>query len=284
MATALIVEDHPDQAEMVARLLRLRDFEPIVAGDGETGLELARQHRARRRPARPDAPRHQRLRRLPPPPDRPRDDAHPRRHAHRPERRRRTGSRASASAPTPTSPSLTASTSCSTPSPPPAPGGAEMERGQPPGRDPRRAQQRDHPAPGPQRLPAARSASRPRSTTSRSCSCARPSWRWRRTPSSGATSTSRTGWSTITLPGLRRPRRDHHPRPGAGLRPRATCPTPRSPTTRSRTSTSATSSASAPGGFGLLICKGMVDELRYNDVGNEVTLIKRFRSQEAGLT
>jgi DNA-binding response OmpR family regulator len=33
------------------------------------------------------------------------------------------------------------------------------------------------------------------------------------------------------------------------------------------------------GGFGLMICKGMVDELRYNDVGNEVTLIKRFRSQ-----
>ena len=35
------------------------------------------------------------------------------------------------------------------------------------------------------------------------------------------------------------------------------------------------------GGFGLLICKGMVDELRYNDVGNEVTLIKRFRNEGA---
>jgi len=34
------------------------------------------------------------------------------------------------------------------------------------------------------------------------------------------------------------------------------------------------------GGFGLLICEGMVDELRYNDVGNEVTLIKRFRQDE----
>jgi anti-sigma regulatory factor (Ser/Thr protein kinase) len=32
------------------------------------------------------------------------------------------------------------------------------------------------------------------------------------------------------------------------------------------------------GGFGLLICEGMVDEMRYNDVGNEVTLIKRFVS------
>jgi CheY-like chemotaxis protein/anti-sigma regulatory factor (Ser/Thr protein kinase) len=43
MATALIVEDHPDQAEMVARLLKLHDFGPVVvAGNGETGLELAR--------------------------------------------------------------------------------------------------------------------------------------------------------------------------------------------------------------------------------------------------
>lgn len=30
------------------------------------------------------------------------------------------------------------------------------------------------------------------------------------------------------------------------------------------------------GGFGLLIARGMVDELRYNDRGNEVTLVKRF--------
>jgi DNA-binding response OmpR family regulator len=43
MATALVVEDHPDQAEMVARLLKLHQFEPVVARDGETGLELARR-------------------------------------------------------------------------------------------------------------------------------------------------------------------------------------------------------------------------------------------------
>ena len=30
------------------------------------------------------------------------------------------------------------------------------------------------------------------------------------------------------------------------------------------------------GGYGLMISKGMVDELRYNDLGNEVTLIKRY--------
>ena len=44
MATALIVEDHPEQAGLVARILRMRDFEPIVAEDGETGLRLARKH------------------------------------------------------------------------------------------------------------------------------------------------------------------------------------------------------------------------------------------------
>ena len=30
------------------------------------------------------------------------------------------------------------------------------------------------------------------------------------------------------------------------------------------------------GGFGLMISRGLVDELRHNEVGNEVTLIKRF--------
>ena len=36
------------------------------------------------------------------------------------------------------------------------------------------------------------------------------------------------------------------------------------------------------GGFGLMISRGMVDELRYNEVGNEVTLIKRFAPAGAG--
>jgi DNA-binding response OmpR family regulator len=44
MATALIVEDHPDQARLVGQLLRLRDYVPIVAETGEAGLRLARQH------------------------------------------------------------------------------------------------------------------------------------------------------------------------------------------------------------------------------------------------
>ncbi len=34
------------------------------------------------------------------------------------------------------------------------------------------------------------------------------------------------------------------------------------------------------GGFGLLISRGMVDELRHNKLGNEVTLIKRFPKSE----
>jgi DNA-binding response OmpR family regulator len=44
MAKALIVEDHPDQAALVVRILRMRDFEPLVAEDGTTGLRLARKH------------------------------------------------------------------------------------------------------------------------------------------------------------------------------------------------------------------------------------------------
>ncbi len=43
MATALIVEDDQDQAEMVSQLVRLRQFNPVIAKDGETGLALARQ-------------------------------------------------------------------------------------------------------------------------------------------------------------------------------------------------------------------------------------------------
>jgi DNA-binding response OmpR family regulator len=44
MPKALIVEDHPEQAGLVARILRMRDFEPIIAEDGKTGLTLAREH------------------------------------------------------------------------------------------------------------------------------------------------------------------------------------------------------------------------------------------------
>jgi DNA-binding response OmpR family regulator len=43
MGTALIVEDHPEQADLVARILRLRDYVPILAEDGEAGLRLARE-------------------------------------------------------------------------------------------------------------------------------------------------------------------------------------------------------------------------------------------------
>jgi DNA-binding response OmpR family regulator len=43
MGTALIVEDHPEQADLVSRLLVLRDYQPILAEDGESGLRLARE-------------------------------------------------------------------------------------------------------------------------------------------------------------------------------------------------------------------------------------------------
>jgi DNA-binding response OmpR family regulator len=43
MATALIVEDDQDQAELVSRLLVLHDLKAVVAGNGETGLAMARR-------------------------------------------------------------------------------------------------------------------------------------------------------------------------------------------------------------------------------------------------
>ncbi len=42
MPTALIVEDDPDQAEMAARLLRYRNFDSDIAGTGGAGLSMAR--------------------------------------------------------------------------------------------------------------------------------------------------------------------------------------------------------------------------------------------------
>jgi DNA-binding response OmpR family regulator len=44
MATAVIVEDHPEQAGLIARILRMRDIQPLIAETGETGLALAKKH------------------------------------------------------------------------------------------------------------------------------------------------------------------------------------------------------------------------------------------------
>jgi len=44
MHKALIVEDDKDQAELAAQLVKLRNFQPIVAGDGETGYRMDVQH------------------------------------------------------------------------------------------------------------------------------------------------------------------------------------------------------------------------------------------------
>src|SRR5271165_6233706 len=44
MTTALIVEDDSEQAKVVARFLRFRDFESTIVEDGKTGLGLARQY------------------------------------------------------------------------------------------------------------------------------------------------------------------------------------------------------------------------------------------------
>ena len=46
------------------------------------------------------------------------------------------------------------------------------------------------------------------------------------------------------------------------------------PTTSSPTSADAKREGLPPGGFGLLLARGTVDELLYNEIGNEVLLIK----------
>ena len=71
-------------------------------------------------------------------------------------------------------------------------------------------------------------------------------------------------------------------RPGARLQPRRDLPTPPRTRTRSATSTSATSWASARAASASCSPAGLVDEFRYNDKGNEVTLIKRFDQPAAG--
>lgn len=43
MDTALIIEDDHDQAQMAAQLIRLRAFSPVLADSGESGLRLARE-------------------------------------------------------------------------------------------------------------------------------------------------------------------------------------------------------------------------------------------------
>jgi CheY-like chemotaxis protein len=42
--TALIVEDHPEQADLVARILSMRDIRSMVAENGESALRLAREY------------------------------------------------------------------------------------------------------------------------------------------------------------------------------------------------------------------------------------------------
>ena len=41
--TALIVEDHPEQAELVARILGMRAYQSIVAENGEIALRMAKE-------------------------------------------------------------------------------------------------------------------------------------------------------------------------------------------------------------------------------------------------
>ena len=44
MSNLLLVEDDADNARMMARMLRMRGFDVVLAADGATAVEMARQH------------------------------------------------------------------------------------------------------------------------------------------------------------------------------------------------------------------------------------------------
>ena len=85
--TALIVEDHPEQAELVARILGMRAYRVDRRRGWRDRLADGPRAPSRRRAAGPDAARHQRLRRLPAAANRPRDHADSGGHAHGAQRR-----------------------------------------------------------------------------------------------------------------------------------------------------------------------------------------------------
>ena len=76
----------------------------------------------------------------------------------------------------------------------------------------------------------------------------------------------------ITYRIYRRPPGDRGSRPGAGLRPQRRLPHAAVAGDPFSHLDVREKLGLRAGGFGLLICQGMVDEMRYNDVGNEVTL------------
>ena len=273
MGTALIVEDHPEQADLVARILRLRDYEPILAEDGETGLRLAReQHpdvmlldlmlpdingfdvcrRLRTDPATVLIPVVM-LTAL--------NDVQHRVHGFR------VGANAYVTKPYGVDDlfeAIAAARAWRT----------SMEQRAAPGRDPRRAQQRDQPAEGPQRLPHA--------GLPVDAAAARPG---HAAPPGGHGDGPQR--HRVGQPPPDRSPGEHHlsrPRRPPGDRGRDQGPG------FDRSQLPHAAVADDPfthldvreklglraGGFGLLICQGMVDEMRYNDAGNEVTLIKRF--------
>lgn len=45
MNKVLVVEDEPDNAKMMSRMLRMRGFEVALAADGNTAVEMARSQR-----------------------------------------------------------------------------------------------------------------------------------------------------------------------------------------------------------------------------------------------
>ena len=45
MPTVLVVEDYPDNAALVERVLKAKGYEVLLAADAETGLQMAKDHK-----------------------------------------------------------------------------------------------------------------------------------------------------------------------------------------------------------------------------------------------
>ena len=249
MGTALIVEDHPEQADLVARILRMRDYQPILAENGELGLRLAREHipdvvlldlmlpdingfdvcrRLRTDPATMLIPVVM-LTAL--------NDVQHRVHGFR------VGANAYVTKPYGVDDLFEAIAA------------ARAWRDQHgaarrPGRDPRRAQQRDHPAEGPQRFPHAGLPVDTLVSTSRSCNLRQAVMEMAHNAIEWGNLHQSDRLVNITYrvydDRLEIVVRDQ----GSGFRPEPVCRMPRYPTIRSRTWTSARSWASGPAASG----------------------------------
>ena len=81
------------------------------------------------------------------------------------------------------------------------------------------------------------------------------------------------------LPDRPRGRHPDHPRPGPRLQPQPGSPTPPRDEDPIAHLDVRNELGIREGGFGIMLARGLVDEFHYNEAGNEVTLVKRFKTK-----